>query len=192
MPPGAEVVEDYRHLSLSLKAHPVSFLRPRLVARGILRAEELAAAAPGGRVTVAGLVLVRQRPGSAKGVIFLTIEDESGTANAIVWPKVFEVLRPVILGARFIAITGKLQNASGIIHVVVERAENLTPLLAHLSEHGGAITSLSRADEVKRPVLKPRERVNVPVDQGHLFAATPIDTPAADMRRVLPKGRNFQ
>jgi error-prone DNA polymerase len=103
MPLGEHVVEDYRHLSLSLKAHPVAFLRDRFTEKKILRAEELATHRPGGRVSVAGLVLVRQRPGSAKGVIFLTLEDETGTANAIVWPKVFEALRPIIIGARFIA-----------------------------------------------------------------------------------------
>ena len=112
MPPGQQVVEDYRHLHLSLKAHPVSFLRAEFEARGILRHERLAQLPSGRRVTVGGLVLVRQRPGTAKGVIFATIEDETGIANVIVWPQVFETFRSVVLGARLISVTGKLQNAS--------------------------------------------------------------------------------
>ena len=99
MPLGAHVVEDYRRLSLSLKAHPASFMRSRLSARGILRSETLRSVKNGERITVAGLVLVRQRPGTAGGVIFMTLEDETGVANIIVWPKVFERLRAIVLGS---------------------------------------------------------------------------------------------
>ena len=158
MPLGAHVVEDYRRLSLSLKAHPVLFVRDRLAARRVVRNGDLAALPPGRRVTVSGLVLVRQRPGSAKGTIFLTIEDETGVANIIVWPKVFEVLRPVVIGARFVAISGRLQNEAGVIHVIAERAEDLTSWLASLSTGSGEIGGLARADEVRRPVLAPRIR----------------------------------
>ena len=121
MPPGQQVVEDYRHLHLSLKAHPVSFLRAES-RRGanILRNEQLPGLPSGRRVTVGGLVLVRQRPGTANGVIFATLEDETAGANVIIWPAVFEKFRPAILGARLIAVTGKLQNASGVIHVVAD------------------------------------------------------------------------
>ena len=90
------------------------------------------------RVTVAGLVLVRQRPGSAKGVVFMTIEDESGVANAIVWPKVFEAQRAQVIGARFVAITGRLQNEAGVIHVVAEHVEDLSSMLGLLSLAGRA------------------------------------------------------
>ena len=93
MPLGAHVVEDYRRLSLSLKAHPVAFMRARLDARGVKRSDALASLKSGERVAVAGLVLVRQRPGTAQGVIFMTLEDEAGVANLIVWPKAFERLR---------------------------------------------------------------------------------------------------
>ena len=96
--------------------------------------ERLAAIPSGRRVTVAGLVLVRQRPDSASGVIFMTLEDETGVANTIVWPKVFETFRPLVLGARLISVTGKLQNESGVIHVVADRIDDLTPLLERLSE----------------------------------------------------------
>ena len=142
MPLGAHVVEDYRRLSLSLKAHPASFMRARLTARGVLRSEALRSIRNGERVTVAGLVLVRQRPGTAGGVIFMTLEDETGVANIIVWPKVFERLRAIVLGARFVAVTGKLQSEQGVIHIVAERMNDLTPMLGLLSEAGPTIGAL--------------------------------------------------
>ncbi|MCX8256257.1 MAG: error-prone DNA polymerase, partial [Beijerinckiaceae bacterium] len=154
MPLGQHVVEDYRHLSLSLKAHPVAFVRNQLA--GMLKAEALATHPANTRVTVAGLVLVRQRPGSAKGTIFLTLEDETGVANIIVWPKVFEALRPVVIGARFIAVTGKLQREGEVVHVVADKAEDLTRLLTLLSSLGGEVSGLARADEIRRPVVLPR------------------------------------
>jgi error-prone DNA polymerase len=133
MLPGQQVVEDYRHLSLSLKAHPVSFLRADLDARGILRHELLPNMPSGKRVTVAGLVLVRQRPGTGNA-IFMTLEDETAVANAILWPRTFEQYRPVIMGARLISVTGMLQNEQGVIHIVAEHFEDLSPLLRTLSE----------------------------------------------------------
>jgi error-prone DNA polymerase len=197
---GEHVVEDYRHLSLSLKAHPVAFLRDLLSARKILRAEDLEARPSGSRISTAGLVLVRQRPGSAKGVIFLTLEDETGTANAIVWPKVFEALRPIVIGARLIAITGRLQNESGVIHIVVERAEDLTGLLVLLARHDGEASALARADNMKRPYPRGRRSEAEQPTQPGLFADANVvaaDARATDkamrkIRRVLPKGRNFQ
>jgi error-prone DNA polymerase len=133
MLPGQQVVEDYRHLSLSLKAHPVSFLRSDLEARGILRHELLPNMPSGRRVTIAGLVLVRQRPGTGNA-IFMTLEDETAVANAILWPRTFEQYRPVIMGARLISITGMLQNEKGVIHIVTEHFEDLSPLLRTLSD----------------------------------------------------------
>ena len=162
MLPGEQVVEDYRHLKLSLRAHPVSFLRADLDARGILRNETLTRTSSGRRVSIAGIVLIRQRPGTAKGVIFMTLEDETGIANTIVWPKVFETFRPVVLGARLVGVTGKLQNEKGVIHVVAEQIEDLTPLLRRLSEHGPSIESLARCDEVKRPDPGTRSAKNWP------------------------------
>ena len=147
MPPGQQVVEDYRHLHLSLKAHPVSFLRAAFEARGVLRHERLAQLPSGRRVTVGGLVLVRQRPGTAKGVIFATLEDETGIANVIVWPQVFETFRSVVLGARLISVTGKLQNASNVIHVVADEIEDLTPLLRRLSDDGVLVDAAASPGE---------------------------------------------
>jgi DNA-directed DNA polymerase III PolC len=157
MPLGEEVVNDYRFLRLSLRAHPAQFLRTDLAARGIIRNETLRTLHTGARVQISGLVTCRQRPGSAKGVVFMTIEDESAVANVIVWPKVFERVRPVVLGARYVAVTGRVQSESGVIHVVADRLEDLTLLLARLAEHGADIDSLTRADEVRRPVEDQRE-----------------------------------
>jgi error-prone DNA polymerase len=157
MPLGEEVVNDYRFLRLSLRAHPAQFLRSDLERRGILRNEALRSIRSGVRVKISGLVTCRQRPGSAKGVVFMTIEDESAVANVIVWPKVFERVRPVVLGARYVAVTGRMQEESGVIHVVADRLEDLTMLLARLAEHGGDIDSLARCDEVRRPIEDQRE-----------------------------------
>jgi error-prone DNA polymerase len=157
MPLGEEVVNDYRFLKLSLRAHPASFLREDLTRRGIIRNEALRTTRSGQRVRVSGLVTIRQRPGSAAGVVFMTIEDESAVANIIVWPKVFERFRPVVLGARYVAVTGPVQHESGVIHVVTEQLEDLTPLLARLAETPIKDEALARGDEVKRPVNELRE-----------------------------------
>jgi error-prone DNA polymerase len=198
MPLGAHVVEDYRRLSLSLKAHPTSFMRMRLAARGMMRSDALDSVRSGERVTVAGLVLVRQRPGTAKGVIFMTLEDEAGVANVIVWPKAFERLRAIVLGARFVAVTGKLQNEQGVIHVIADRMEDLTPMLGLLSEQGVTIDPSARADEVKRPQMTMAQK-----RQGNRFSQPPrLDDPrapaptlpleTAEVRKAMPAGRNFQ
>jgi DNA-directed DNA polymerase III PolC len=157
MPIGEEVVNDYRFLRLSLRAHPAQFLRADLNARGTLRNETLRSLASGARVKISGLVTCRQRPGSAKGVVFMTIEDESAVANVIVWPRTFERVRPVVLGARYVAVTGRLQEECGVIHVVADELEDLTVWLAQLGEHGADIDSLARCDEVRRPIEDQRE-----------------------------------
>ena len=191
MPVGEHVVEDYRHLSLSLKAHPVQYLR-RHLPKHIFRCADLGDLKAPCRLAVAGLVLVRQRPGSAKGGVFMTLEDESGVANVIVWPKVFEKLRPVVLGARFVSVSGRLQKEAGVIHIVAERMEDLTPLLGFLSNEGGEISALAHADEVKRPQ---HERTKQKVDasgllpSGHNVVA--LDSRPENVARVMPKGRNF-
>jgi error-prone DNA polymerase len=198
MPLGAHVIEDYRRLSLSLKAHPASFLRTRLSSRGILRSEALHSVKNGERVTVAGLVLVRQRPGTAAGVIFMTLEDETGVANIIVWPKIFERLRAIVLGARFVAVTGKLQSEQGVIHIVAERMNDLTSMLGLLSEAGPTIGALARADEAHRT-----EPTETRKRQGNRFAQPPrLDDPRAkppsppmetvDIAEAMPAGRNFR
>jgi DNA polymerase III alpha subunit len=138
MPLGEEVVNDYRFLELSLRRHPACFLRADLARRGIICNEELRTRKSGERVTVSGLVTIRQRPGSANGVIFMTIEDESAVANIIVWTKTFERFRPIILGARYVAVSGEVQQESGVIHVVAAKLDDLTGLLARLTEDAPA------------------------------------------------------
>jgi|RhiMetdeSRZDD1v2_1073273.scaffolds.fasta_scaffold00227_31 error-prone DNA polymerase len=158
MPLGEEVVNDYRFLRLSLRAHPASFLRAELKARRIIVNEALRTKSSGTYVRVSGLVTIRQRPGSANGVIFMTIEDETGIANIIVWPHAFERFRPVVLGARYVAVSGKLQQESGVIHVVADRLEDLTFMLGRLLQEAPPIESRARADEVKRSQSDPRVR----------------------------------
>jgi error-prone DNA polymerase len=151
MSTGGEVVNDYRFIQLSLRAHPASFLRSDLTRRGIIHNEELRLRRSGERLTVSGLVTIRQRPGTASGVIFMTIEDETAIANIVVWPSTFERYRPIIMGARYIAVTGEVQQESAVIHVVATRLEDLTPRLALLTANAPPIESLARADAVKRP-----------------------------------------
>lgn len=160
MPVGEEVINDYRFLHLSLRAHPSQFLRADLDARGIKQNETLRRTTSGMRTRISGLVTCRQRPGSANGVVFMTIEDESAVANVIVWPKVFERLRPIVLGARYVAVLGRVQEESGVIHVVAEQLEDLTYLLAQLAQHGAEIDGLARCDEVRRPIEEQREARN--------------------------------
>jgi len=157
MPIGEEVINDYRFLHLSLRAHPAQFLRPDLNARAIRQNEMLRRLASGARTRISGLVTCRQRPGSANGVVFMTIEDETAVANVIVWPKVFERLRPVVLSARYVTVSGLVQEESGVIHVVAEQLEDLTHLLARLADHGAEIDGLARCDEVRRPIEEQRE-----------------------------------
>jgi DNA polymerase III alpha subunit len=198
MPPGEQVVHDYRYLSLSLKAHPVSFLRHRLDGMKVMRHERLDAVPSGRHVDVAGLVLVRQRPGSAKGVIFMTLEDETGVANVIVWPKVFEKFRPLVLGSRLVRVSGKLQNEMGVIHVVADRVEDLTPLLAEIETEGIGDEGLANADEVRRPVMDIREKIKPRSRLARLLKDVPqLREDFETMKRseasarVMPKGRNF-
>ena len=180
MPLGEHIVEDYRHLHLSLKAHPVSFLRDQLNHRKVTPNDDLHLARPGRTVQVAGLVLVRQRPGTASGVIFMTLEDETGVANIVVWPRSFEQFRPQVLGARFTLVRGELQSESGVIHVIADHIEDLTPLLDELASDTTPFRPESRADEVSRPV-----------PAGGTAPGNNLYKHPRDVRTVLPKGRNF-
>jgi error-prone DNA polymerase len=189
MLPGEHVVEDYRHLHLSLKAHPVSFIRAEFDRRGILRHEQLAAMPTGRRVTVAGLVLVRQRPGNGNA-IFMTLEDETGIANTILWPRTFEAYRPVVLGARLISVTGVLQNEYGVIHVVARHMEDLSPLLRRLSENPACVETLAHCDEIKRPEPGNRSAKRMAEKRAALVKEAARAGDAA-VAAVMPKGRNF-
>ena len=147
---GEQILEDYHTVGFSLRAHPVSLLRARLDALGVTPNGKLPAAENGNRIKVAGLVLVRQRPGTASGVIFMTLEDDGGIANIVVWPKVFETYRRIVLGSRMVAIEGKLQREGMVIHVVADRVTDLSPLLRTLSEEQHDTDRvIARGDQVK-------------------------------------------
>jgi error-prone DNA polymerase len=151
---GEEVTEDYRHLHLSLKRHPVALLRDGLSRRGIVQNKHLQGLPDGKRVQLAGIVLIRQQPGTAKGVIFVTIEDETGIANIIVWRDVFKRFRAVVVGSRLLGVQGRVQRdeTGHVIHVVAERLTDLSDQLATLTDPSRPFeTMLSRADEAKHP-----------------------------------------
>ncbi|BAK67329.1 error-prone DNA polymerase [Sphingobium sp. SYK-6] len=126
---GREVVEDYRSTQLSLRGHPVSFLREELDRMGIVRCGDLAGIRDGRNIEVAGVILVRQRPGSAKGVLFVTIEDETGIANGILWPDRFEIYRRPIMSSSMITMRGRLQKEGEVIHVICDRILNQDDML---------------------------------------------------------------
>jgi error-prone DNA polymerase len=145
---GREVVEDYRSHGLSLRPHPLAFLRSELAGREISSCGRLREAKDGSRITVSGLVTVRQRPGSAKGVMFITLEDETDIANLIIWPSLFDRQRRVILGAQMLACRGKVQAANGVIHVVAEHLIDQSDLLRHVGGSDEAfVISAGRGDE---------------------------------------------
>ncbi|HKD56534.1 MAG TPA: OB-fold nucleic acid binding domain-containing protein, partial [Hyphomicrobiaceae bacterium] len=154
---GEHVVHDYAALSLSLKAHPISFFRDDLAKRCVLTSvehwdERLA----GNRVSVAGLVLVRQRPGTAKGVIFITLEDETGIVNVVVWPKVFEKNRRTVMTAQFLLVRGKIEREGLVIHVV---ADELIDLSHELQRLGDGTAGMPRTDrDVREGSWKPKSR----------------------------------
>ncbi|WP_421730508.1 error-prone DNA polymerase [Brevundimonas sp.] len=171
--PAEEVVGDYQTIRLSLKGHPVSFLRERLAKAGAMTALDYQAARENRRVAVGGVVLVRQRPGSAKGVVFLTLEDETGVANLVLWPDVFERLRPVAMGARMVLARGRVQRAEGVSHLVVEDLIDWTPMLGHLSDDGAGQLTLSATPGSGHSPSEPNRRRH------------PRDV------RVLPGSRDF-
>ncbi len=133
---GGEVAADYRSVGLSLHRHPLSLLRPALRARGLRSCGVLDGVPDGTRLGVAGIVLMRQKPGSAKGVMFMTLEDEDGIANLVIWPSLFERERSLILAAGLLACHGRVQRTGTVVHLVAERLENLTPLLRELDRGG--------------------------------------------------------
>jgi error-prone DNA polymerase len=148
------VVHDYAAMSLSLKAHPVQFVREKLEQLHILRTEDLKTHRDGDLVKVAGLVLVRQRPGTAAGICFITIEDETGCANLVVFENLFDQFRKEILQSRLLMVEGKLQVEAEVIHVIVQRCFNMTRLLRRLTDVADdelPILTLARADETSIP-----------------------------------------
>ncbi|WP_322895481.1 MULTISPECIES: error-prone DNA polymerase [unclassified Yoonia] len=172
MPICEQVVADYQTLRLSLKAHPMGFLRRSMAKQGYCPAADLAQMRHGQGVKLAGLVLIRQRPGSAKGVCFITLEDETGVANLVIWPKVMEANRKTVMQSRLIDVQGVVQRDGAVIHVVAHMLTDRSDALDRLSDDA-MDPPLARADEVRRPVIAGARG-------GH-----PRDV------RVIPKSRDF-
>ena len=176
MPDSEQVVNDYQTLKLSLKGHPMQFLRAMCADKGIIACGEMAARKHMAQIQIAGLVLVRQRPGSAKGVVFITLEDETGVCNAVVWPDRLEAFRAAVMGGRLLQIAGRIERHEGVTHLIANHITDRTGWLALLSEEGQALSTLARADEVKRP--------------GPAVARAPAARHPRNVR-VIPKSRDF-
>ena len=205
MPLSEHVVCDYQTLRLSLKAHPMHFLRAGFTAGRVHACADLASLRDGAPVAVAGVILVRQRPGSAKGVVFMTLEDETGIANAVIWPKTLERYRAVVMTARLILIRGRIQRHESIIHVVAARLEDRSALLATLVEAMPGHPAphmpipIANADEVLRPEPGSARSAGFP-RPGSKGAPDPPPAGAARDHpprghprnaRIIPKSRDF-
>jgi error-prone DNA polymerase len=172
---GEHVVQDYREISLTLRPHPLALLRSQLKPLGIVQARDLATLPENRPIKLAGLVLVRQRPGTASGVIFATIEDETGVGNIVIWPKVFQQYRRAVLASRLLCVTGKVQREGLVIHLIADKIDDYTAMLSGLSDiadEGSFDGTLAHADEVRKPVRE----ISIP----------------ASPERVFPNGRNFR
>ncbi|MBY4641693.1 hypothetical protein K6L44_17245 [Gluconacetobacter entanii] len=153
---GAEVVRDYNRLGLTLRDHPLTFLRKDLQARNIMSCGQALAAKDGKRLTVAGLVLVRQRPGSAEGVVFMTLEDETANMNVIIWPDMFDANRRVVLGGQMLAVTGMLQKEGEVIHLVAKEITDLSELLADVGNRSSTESTHDSDSAGERIVVRSR------------------------------------
>ncbi len=198
MTAGGEVVEDYGHVGLTLRAHPVSFLRQDLIKRRFVTCAEASRARDGRWMQVAGLVLVRQKPGSAKGVMFITIEDETGVANLVIWPSLYEKQRRIILTAAMLGINGKVQREGEVVHFIAQRLTDLSPELASVGQRNTAFPlPHGRGDEFHGggPGIDPRG-----LPPKHWPAATPqpkhpprdIFIPERHIDTIVPKTRDFR
>jgi error-prone DNA polymerase len=175
------VVQDYGATSLSLKAHPVSFVREKLSMLQVMANKDLNQLTDGALVKVAGLILVRQRPGTASGICFITIEDETGIANLVVFQKLFDQYRKEILQSRLLMVEGRLQREGEVTHVVVKRCYNVSGLLQSLTKSGEenpAITTLSRADEKD--------------DENYATKDKRVQASLAVQAEIFHGGRNFR
>ncbi|MGE0148013.1 MAG: error-prone DNA polymerase [Parvibaculaceae bacterium] len=188
MTAGGEVVADYRHVGLTLRSHPVSFLRAELQARRIATCAEAMAARDGRWLETAGLVLVRQRPGSAKGVLFITLEDETGIANLVVWPQVFEQHRRIILSTSMMAVRGRIQREGEVVHLVAQQVTDLSAELASVGERE-AVFPLphGRGDQIRQGGSDPDLRA-VPHKP---FRARDLYDPHRHISELKVKTRDF-
>ncbi|MCF1495100.1 DNA polymerase III subunit alpha [Agrobacterium vitis] len=169
MTDGHNVIEDYSLTGLTLRQHPIAFLRKDLATRNIITCEEAMSSRDGRSVFTAGLVLVRQKPGSAKGVMFITIEDETGPANIVVWPSLFEKRRRVVLGSSMMAINGRIQREGEVVHLVAQQLFDLSGDLSALADRDAEFKlPAGRGDEFAhgggpdprdkpKPIARPRD-----------------------------------
>jgi error-prone DNA polymerase len=191
MPLSEEVIADYQTPRLSLKAHPMSFLRASLAKRGFVPASELGRIKHRSPVNIAGVVLIRQRPGSAKGVVFITLEDETGVANLVIWPDMMEKHRKVVMGARLIEVRGRVEADEGVIHVIPTHLTDATHRLHSLSE------------DLLQPAIAHGDHAGPLPRHTALPPAAPFQPPGPDNRdcgfvhghprdvRIIPKSRDF-
>jgi len=174
MPLPEHVVADYQTVGLSLKGHPMEFLRALFDRERVLSCKAATSSRDGTYLRCAGAVLVRQRPGTAKGVVFMTIEDETGIANIVIWQKTFMRFRKEVMGARLILVEGRIQRSEeGVVHLVAERLTDRSGDLRRLSEEDGLVP-LSSADEILHPQ-----------QHDHRTPRHPRNV------RILPKSRDF-
>jgi error-prone DNA polymerase len=165
MSQGEHVIADYRHTGFSIRAHPCALLRDKLTAARIITCAAATAARDGARVRAAGLVTVRQKPGTAKGTVFITLEDETSVANLIVWPALVEIFRFEIIHASLLIADARLQRSpEGVTHLIAERLTDRTSWIADLD------APLAHADELSRPRRPPSHPRN---------------------ERIIPKSRDF-
>jgi len=183
IPLSEHVLQDYQATRLSLKNHPMHFLRSLHARRGILSTREATSQPSGRRVQTSGIILVRQRPGTASGVVFITLEDEVGIANLVVWPRVMERFRAVVMRARILHVRGRVQTADNVTHIIAEQLIDCTADLMLLSEdvlRDPLKGTLACLDEVERPSSESRGLDKRPAGRGH-----PRDV------RIIPPSRDF-
>ncbi len=184
MPLPEQVVADYQTIRLSLKGHPMEFLRPMFAGEGVIACKDVCHERDRRHVRCAGVVLVRQRPGSAKGVVFMTLEDETGIANIVVWPKVMERFRKEVMGSRLVLVEGYIQSSPDkVVHLVADRLFDRSRDLNHLAND-----ALSRKHAVPAgPTL---------IEPLHDDRRQHPQNPAQKIRhprdvRILPPSRDF-
>jgi len=209
MPLSEEVVADYQTTRLSLKAHPMAFLRAPLAERGFVRACDLRERKFRSMVNVAGVVLIRQRPGSAKGVCFITLEDETGVINLVVWPDLKEKYRKVVMGTRLMEVRGRVEYDDEVIHVIAAHMVDATHELHRLSDDLLS-APVARADHVNSPLparfgpSQMREGADDPHNKAMAKPLDPWEPPPSGNRecgflsqghprdaRIIPKSRDF-
>jgi error-prone DNA polymerase len=184
MPLPEQVVADYQTIRLSLKGHPMQFLRSMFAGEGVIACKDVCHDHDRRRVRCAGVVLVRQRPGSAKGVVFMTLEDETGIANIVVWPKVMELFRKEVMGARLILVEGYIQSSpEKVTHLVAQR----------LFDRSHDLVGLANDALSRKRVLPPAAALIEPLNDDR---REHLDNPAQKIRhprdvRILPPSRDF-